>query len=193
MRWHRRLLAALGASVLGASIVVLGSAIVPNAEAWGGTTDARVGDAGGDARPADASTSKIPPDPPALSERMQWVYDLRWDRGEVYLVQVHKVDMGGPHLTPRVMGRFAIELYEGPTLIERVRFDFPMLGAYESSDAGFRAAPRFEPKLKTRIGVLVPATKRGTRLELWDRARDQRWPLPWPPTEGPIATPDAGN
>ena len=136
--------------------------------------------------------AKIPPDPPALNERMQWVFDLRWDRGEVFLVQVHKTDMGGPHGTPRVMGRFALELYEGPTLIERARFDFPMLGAPETSDGGRNEPARLEPKLKTRIGVLFPATPRGTRLELWDRAEDRRYPLPWPPQEGTFGG-DAGK
>jgi len=147
-------------------------------------------DGGADAgREGGTVVTRTPPDPPPMNEREQWVFDLRWDRGEVYLLGVHKVDMGAPHLTPRAMGRFALELYEGPTLIERVRFDFPMLGAPEIPDGGpVRNQPRFEPKLKTRIGVLFPATKRGTRLELWDRAKDQRWPLPWPPTEGP-ATP----
>jgi len=139
-----------------------------------------------DAGSADAAARRIPPDPPAMSERFQWVYDLRWDRGDPYLNYVHKVDMGAPHTTPRVMGRFAIELYEGPTLIERVRFDFPMLGAPEVTDAGFRTPPQFEPKLRTRIGVFFPATTRGTKLELWDRASDKRWPLPWPPKEGPV-------
>lgn len=148
-----------------------------------------------DAGVPDASVvHRIPPDPPALNEREQWVFDLRWDRGEVYLVAVHKVDMGAPHATPRVMGRFALELFEGPTLIERVRFDFPMLGAEPGPvDAGLQSPPRFEPKLKTRIGVLFPATKRGTKLELWDRARDVRWTLPWPPKEGPVAPPDGGT
>ncbi|MBX3258994.1 MAG: hypothetical protein KF782_04695, partial [Labilithrix sp.] len=127
---------------------------------------------------------RIPPDPPALSEREQWVFVLRWAQNEAYLVAIHKTDMGAPHPTPRVMGRFALELYEGPTLIERVRFNFPMLGAAEPPDAGWKTAPRFEPGLKTRIGVFFPATKRGTRLELWDRATDRRWPLPWPPREG---------
>jgi hypothetical protein len=150
-------------------------------------------DAGRDASlmPQDAggvdSRAKIPPDPAALTERMQWVFDLRWERGEVYLVQVHKIDMGSNHPTPRMMGRFALELFEGPTLVERARFDFPMLGgsAEAPPDAGWKGAPpRFEAKLKTRIGVIFPATKRGNRLELWDRATDKRWPLPWPPQEG---------
>jgi hypothetical protein len=140
------------------------------------TAQAQPVDAGADAK---APVSKTPPDPPSMNERSQWIYDLRWDHGEVFLVAVHKVDMGSPHATPRVMGRFALELYEGPTLIERVRFDFPLLGT--EADAG-----PFARKLRTRIGVLFPATARGTRLELWDRAKDQRWPLPWPPKEGPV-------
>ena len=183
-------------------VVVAGLATTFGADASAETSDPRDAGAGRDSGAGlrDAGTpesgsliSKTPPDPPPLSERDQWVFDLRWDRGDVYLLEVHKVDMGAPHVTPRVMGRFALELFEGPTLIERVRFDFPMLGAPEGPDAGLRTAPRFEPKLRTRIGVLFPATKRGTRLELWDRARDVRMPLPWPPREGPAGpSPDAG-
>ena len=170
---------------------VLGAAFMLATMSEGGAA-ADVGDAGKSSNPK----AGIPPDPPALSERVQWVFDLRWERGEVYLVQIHKTDMGKPHPTPRMMGRFALELYEGPTLIERARFDFPMLGAYEEPDGGWKAPPRWEPKLKTRIGVLFPATKRGTRLELWDRASDRRWPLPWPPQEGVFrdpSAPDAGR
>lgn len=147
--------------------------------------------AGADAR----AKLKIPPDPPPLRERMQWVFDLRWDRDEVYLLQVHKLDMGEPHITPRMMGRFAIELYEGPTLIERVRFDFPLLGEPSPEDAGprWQTPIRLQAKLKTRIGVVFPATTRGTRLELWDRATDRRWPLPWPAHEATFGSPrDAG-
>ena len=144
------------------------------------------------AREGGAPISKTPPDPPPMTERQQWVFDLRWDRGDIYLIEVHKVDMAGPHQTPRVMGRFALELFEGPTVIERVRFDFPMLGPPpDPADAGPKGQTRFEPKLRTRIGVLFPATKRGTKLELWDRATNVRMPLPWPPTEGP-ASADAG-
>jgi hypothetical protein len=185
-----------------ALVVVLGIAAAASSDAAADTNDPRdagLRDAALPRGAADAGSesgsaiSRIPPDPPPMSEREQWVFDLRWDRGDVYLLEVHKIDMGTPHVTPRVMGRFALELFEGPTLIERVRFDFPMLGVPEAPDAGMRTTPRFEPKLKTRIGVLFPATKRGTKLELWDRARDVRMPLPWPPKEGPMGpVPDAG-
>jgi hypothetical protein len=141
---------------------------------------------------AASRAARIPPDPSPLTERVQWVFDLRWDKGEVYLVQVESRDMREPRVTPRVFGRFALELFEGPTLMERVRFDFPMLGGnadLEDAGAGAVRPPvRLTARLRTRIGVLFPATSRGTRLELWDRATDERYALPWPPKVG-IAEP----
>jgi hypothetical protein len=166
------------------ALVAVSSAVIaaaPAGSATGNTVAAR----DGGARPS-ASISKTPPDPPPLSERGQWVFDLRWDKGDIYLLGVHRIDLGAPQTTPRAMGRFAIELFEGPTLIERVRFDFPFLMFGDlAPDAGMegRMRPTFDKKLTTRIGVMVPATKRGNRLELVDRMTEKRMPLPWPPTE----------
>jgi hypothetical protein len=126
-----------------------------------------------------------PADPPPLVERREWVFDLRWDRAEVWLLGVRKLELPAPQATPRAMGRFALELFEGPALIERVRFDFPLLGVPESEGALSLAK-----KLRTRIGVAFPATQRGTRLELWDRATNRRWSLPWPPPPPPDAAAD---
>jgi hypothetical protein len=123
-----------------------------------------------------------------MKERTQWIFDIRWSKGEPFLVAVHKIEQPAPQETPRAMGRFALELFEGPTVIERVRFDFPLLGD-EPKDGGLRPVPYFGKNLTTRIGVMFPATSRGTRLELWDRATDKRWELPWPPVEGS----DAGS
>jgi hypothetical protein len=125
---------------------------------------------------ADVNITNIAVDPQPLVEREQWVFDLRWDRGEVWLMGVRALQLPAPQGTPRAMGRFAIELFEGRTLLERVRFDFPLLGATETD-----GAVSLTKKLTTRIGVMVPATKRGTRLELWDRVSNRRWSLPWPP------------
>jgi hypothetical protein len=150
---------------------------------------------GGPVPSSSFRVTKTPADPPAMLEKTQWIYDLRYDRGDIYFVGAHKIDLAQPQATPRAMGRFALELYSGSALIERVRFDFPMLGAGEiAMDAGFGAAPSFEKKLRTRIGVMFPATARGTRLELWDRATDRRWELPWPPTAPqPTSVNDAGD
>ncbi len=128
---------------------------------------------------------KTPPDPePPMREEMQWVFDLRYDRGDLFFVGVHALDLGAPQTTARVMGRFALELFEGPTLIERVRFDFPMLGAGDAQNKAYLAPVSFEKKLTTRIGVMFPQTKKGTRLDLWDRATNLRYRLPWPPDAG---------
>jgi hypothetical protein len=127
---------------------------------------------------ADIPITRTPPDPPPLVDRSQWVFDLRWDRGDVWLLATHALELPDARATPRVMGRFALELFEGPALIERVRFDFPLLGPPEP-DGGVSITR----KLRTRIGVVFPATKRGTRLDLLDRATDKRWSMPWPPVD----------
>jgi hypothetical protein len=129
-------------------------------------------------------------DPPPLSERGQWVFDLRWDRGDPWLLEVHRVELPAAAPTPRAIGRFALELFEGPRLIERVRFDFPLLAVPERADGGMMAPLALTPKLRTRIGVLFPATSRGDRLELFDRATGRRWSLRWPPLS--IDSIDAG-
>ncbi len=183
----RRIAAVPASAVLGACLL----AMLGEHGATAGNNDAGDAAATLDGKVTTAPPSRIPPDPPALTEREQWVFVLRWSKNEPFLVSIRKTDMGAPHTTPRVMGRFALELYEGPTLIERVRFNFPMLGGNEEPDAGWRTPPRFEPNLTTRIGVFFPATSRGTRLELWDRATDRRWPLPWPPRTGIFADPPA--
>jgi hypothetical protein len=153
--------------------------------------------------PDAAVLRAIAPDPPPLIERAQWVYDLRYDKGELFLRGVHRVELPAPRETPRMMGRFALELYSGPTLLERVRFDFPGLAAPDKTppvgpDGSIRRplhdAPfAFTAKVSTRVGVMLPATTHGTTLELWDRATDRRWPLPWPATEMTSEPGDAGG
>ena len=150
--------------------------------ARGGSADASTYDAAPiEERPRDAGADafvleQIPADPPPLVTHERWLFDLRWDRGTPRLVEVRRADLAVKKPTPRVFGRFALELFEGKTLIERVRFDFPLLGA--SSDP---KSVDLERRLSTRIGVFFPHTARGTRLELWDRATGKRWQLPWPP------------
>lgn len=153
------------------------AADAPHAEAPRGTIDAsRALDAGA---PPPVHLTASPPDPPPLRERGQWLFDLRWDRGAISLVATNKVEEAAATPTPRVMGRFALELFEGPTLVERLRFDFPLL-AVDDPDAGWESLPSFALKLRTHIAVTFPATSRGNRLELVDRETGRRWPLPWP-------------
>jgi hypothetical protein len=155
------------------------------------------------AAPPPVTIVRTLPDPAPLSEKKQWIYDLRYAGGDLYLLGIHPLELPAPQATPRAMGRFALELYEGATLIERARFDFPMLGDVMpagGADAGPKAGrerpiqgapPSFAGKLVTRIGVMFPASKRGTKLVIVDRATDMRWPLPWPPLEMTSSVPSA--
>ena len=179
----RRALVAFFASLVG-FVPLVGGELVSSAD---------LPDAGRDAAAREASISHIPPDPAPMRERGQWIFDLRWDRGDVYLLGVHRIDLPTPQETPRAMGRFALELFEGPTLIERVRFDFPLLGDEPRDAGGIRKVPYFGAKLSTRIGVMFPATNRGTKLQLVDRASDKRWDLAWPPTDTRHLPRDAGE
>jgi hypothetical protein len=184
------------ATALGCMVCATCAVIAQAAEPRKTIDASRVLDAGNvSAAPPDVALTPTPADPEPLVERKQWVFDLRWDRGDVWLLGVHRLDLPAPQPTPRAMGRFALELFEGPTLLERVRFDFPLLGAPEPADGG--APISFANRLRTRIGVIFPATERGTRLELVDRASGRRWGLDWPAAEltdaGALAPPrDAG-
>ena len=164
---------------------------------------------------ASVALGRTLPDPTALVSKEQWVYDLRYAAGDLYLLGIHHVELGAAQATPRAMGRFALELYEGATLLERARFDFPMMGdgaALVARPTGTPEAgtplplqgggPSLTAKVSSRVGVMFPASPKGTRMDIVDRATDRRWPLPWPPTEmtagagassPPAPTTDAGT
>jgi hypothetical protein len=151
------------------------------------------------------SLTRTPPDPAPLVAKNQWVYDLRYSEGELYLLGIHHVELPEAQATPRAMGRFALELYEGNTLLERARFDFPMLGDGSNGAAASASRPEAGAKLPisgrpvtlgkitSRVGVMFPAFVRGTRVDIVDRAFDRHWPLPWPPTEMTALPADAGT
>lgn len=118
------------------------------------------------------------PDPPALSSRVQYELDLLYERGAVKLVEAREVRFPRPVVTARRMGRFAIELWIGLELVERVRFDFPLLGADEPRDVSL------ERGLVAHQTVLVPATDRPTRALIVDRATGEEIEFAWPPVQG---------
>jgi hypothetical protein len=139
------------------------------------------------------SDTGYPPDPPPLVTRQQWSLRLGYRSGQVSLRGARRVELAKPASTPRVFGRFALELYVGKELVDRVRFDFPLLGADELVSAGGGIAadnrsPAFAPGLATQATIQVPRSDRPTRAAIVDRATGTVWPLPWPLD----AAPDAG-
>lgn len=138
-------------------------------------------------------TAGYAPDPPPLRTRHQWIVTLVYHEGEVSFRGARQVELAQAVPTARNVGRFALELYVGSELLDRLRFDFPLLGADEF--AGLRrpwdAPPTFERHLSTSTAVMIPRSERATRLVLVDRASGRTWSLPFPPDQ-PLAGPDAG-
>jgi len=147
--------------------------------------------------PAPPPLSGSAPDPTPLSMAEQWQYQLLFQNGAPSVEHVEKQSLAKPIATPRRMGRFALELWIGRELIDRVRFDFPLIAAEESPGVTRRPlhdAPSLVPHAIARIRVSVPASPRATRLVLVDRATEKMQELPWPPDRQAAApTPSASE
>ena len=155
-------------------------------------------DANAPAPPVSASRSSkgYAPDPEPLRLQDQWNYTLSYRNGAVQIEAVQPVKLDAPVVTVRRMGRFAIELWVGAELVERVRFDFPLLGAQPADSKNpdgsrpMREPPRF--KVDATVDVRVPASPRATRAVLVDRATGETTSIDWPP-DAPIADPGQGS
>lgn len=153
----------------------------PDGGARSATSDAAPPRAGASAA-AGANTAL--PDPPPLVTREHWELALEYDRGVVRVAEVKAVTTARPVATDRRMGRFAIELWLGRELVDRVRFDFPMLAADEPEPPGKRplhAPVQFGPGAQSARRVLVPASDRATSARLLDRSTGKVTELAWPP------------
>ncbi|HEX4341189.1 MAG TPA: hypothetical protein VH062_35010 [Polyangiaceae bacterium] len=133
------------------------------------------------------------PDPTPLVTLHQWDLALHYAKGKVKVDGVKAVELPNPVATPRRMGRFSVELWVGRELVDRVRFDFPLLGADWPPGADTRpvkGAPRFSPGADTVSTVRVPASERATSAVVVDRLTGDVTPIPWPPA-GPASGPPA--
>jgi len=132
------------------------------------------------------------PDPPALSERAQWIYEVVYDRGNVRVGDPSFKCLDRAQATPRRMGRFAFELWLGHELIDRSRFDFPLL-ANEAPRSGsrqaLREAPSFAPGARVTVTLSLPASQRATRARILDRATGDSVAVAWPPVAAGGMTP----
>jgi hypothetical protein len=112
----------------------------------------------------------------------QYEYSFRYEKGEVRLLGVRALRFKQPVVTARRIGRFAFELWIGRELIDRVRFDFPLLGGDELhtgprplGEPPSLASGSFDTK------VMVPAAARARSARLVDRATRSVVELAWPP------------
>lgn len=205
MRFDRALLAVFGTAALPAAVAACASSGRISSDSSGGPSivfpahfaeGENRGASKPDAAPAAAPDAGVapgrvaasPPDPPPLVTRSQWLYRFRYERGKVVVAGVVRRELERPTPTERHVGRFAVELWVGAELIDRVRFDFPLLAA-DPAPRGLKRPlheePSFGPGAETSRDVLVPASDRATRAVLVDRLDGHSVPLPWPPVVGP--------
>lgn len=113
-----------------------------------------------------------PADPKAVRSRRHVELTIGFSGGEMSLLGHREVESKLPQPSARRVGRFAAELWVGRTLLERVRFDFPLLAA---PDEGV-----LEPGLSTKATVKLPSVERATRLRILDRKTRDAIVVPWP-------------
>lgn len=171
------------------------------------------GRGGGDA-PANADPSAAPPvaaapepppppppdnaqpDPEPLRTADQVEYTFTYTNGALAIESARLLRLPQPAVTARKMGRFAVELWVGNELVERVRFDFPFL-ALEDPKPANRRRPLNEPQSLAggtlRATVTVPNVPRPRRAVLLDRATNTTHSLPWPPAAATTPIPLTPN
>ena len=140
--------------------------------------------------PAPPPVSGSAPDPEPLVMAEQWRFQLLFQNGAPHVEHVEQQTLPKPVPTPRRMGRFALELWIGRELIDRVRFDFPLIAAEETPGATRRPLhdnPSMAANALARVIVSLPASPRATRLVLVDRATGKIQELSWPPDQGTTA------
>lgn len=122
------------------------------------------------------------PDPPPLRTHDHFDVMVEFNKGEVSIVSSQAVHLAQPESTPRRVGRFAFELWSGAELVDRVRFDFPLLGAGGEKEEDALAAG-----LSARTSIRVPSSARASEARILDRKTRKEVPVAWPlvPTSSP--------
>ena len=152
------------------------------------TTDQHA-DAGFSGEPITCTVD--PPDPKPLHTRDWIAYEFAYKEGVINLRSQRGERTAKPRDTARVVGRYAVELWIGCELIDRVRFSFPLQAAEQPITASTRHALNEQLSLTAKANltrtVLVPFDSRATRAELIDRGTGKRSSLAWPPNLPPLS------
>lgn len=131
---------------------------------------------------ADPPRGGYAPDPPARANRKQWTIEIQSKGGKVTAERAKSAMLDKPAETPRVIGRFALELYIGSELLDRVRFNVPLMG--DEPPQGNRnrlPRPRFDQNVTARVNVRIADNSRASYLLLVDRESGATQKLLWPP------------
>jgi hypothetical protein len=131
---------------------------------------------------ADSPKGGFAPDPPARASRLNWIFELSTRGGKVSIDRVKSALYDKPAETPRVVGRFALELYVGRELLDRVRFNVPLMGG--EPPVGNRnnlPKPRFDQNVAGRVQTRLADNGRAVYLVMVDRETGDTQKFLWPP------------
>ncbi|EYF00385.1 hypothetical protein [Chondromyces apiculatus] len=131
---------------------------------------------------ADPPKGGYTPDPPGIPSRTQWVFEVLHSRGITSMPRARRVTVPHNTATARVLGRFAVELYVGKELLDRIRFNIPLTGDAPQKDKSrpFRH-PTFDQGVTTRLKVQMADSPRATWGRLIDRMTGDEQRFWWPP------------
>lgn len=133
---------------------------------------------------ADPGKAGFAPDPPAHASKKQWTFQIAAREGKVSAERATASTLAQPAESPRVLGRFAVELYIGPELLDRVRFNVPLMGDGPVEHSKKRAYHNPDTdKVTTTLKVRLADSPRAAYLVLVDRVTDERQRFEWPPSE----------
>lgn len=128
-----------------------------------------------------------PPDPPGIATKKQWSFAIDYRDGKALVRKVEANYLQNPSATARVMGRFAVELWVGKELLDRVRFDVPLLDDPSMHRKGPLSGPRFG-NVSTQLRVRLADNPRATFVALVDRSTGEVVRFAWPPrADGSLA------
>ena len=138
--------------------------------------------AGGLVALAEPSRSGFTPDPPAHASKKQWSLAIVARAGKVSAERATASMLAQPAESPRVIGRFALELYVGPELLDRVRFNVPLMGDGPVEHSRKRAYHNPDTdRVTTSLKVRLADSPRAAYLVLVDRVTEERQRFEWPP------------
>lgn len=126
------------------------------------------------------------PDPSVAASTRTWSYPIRVVDGTVFVQKPRLVTHERAVQTPRRLGRFALELYVGRELLERVRFDIPLLDEAPRKK-GSAVAPDFAKHLNVLVHADLPDLDRATYVLFVDRATGATQRAFWPPVDDFVA------
>ena len=135
-------------------------------------------------KPSWAGYQSGVPDPPPIESEHQMDVALRYKEGSVSIKCAKPVTLKTPITTVRHMGRFAFELWIGRELVDRVRFDFPLMGGPPLKPSPLHGKPpNFEDNADFERQIRLPSADRAVRAVVVDRANGRVWEFPWPYTD----------